>query len=371
MLKRRRIWIVYRADPAALPPILTLVDALHALGENVSLIATKGLPDGFVGKRPTEYVVTSATGRGRGGKFLSYFRFRLEALRILEAFADSADLVWIASLDTALSLIGSSVLERHEYILQLHELYDTNPNRLRAVRNVARAALCVVVPEKSRAAILQVWLGLRTMPAVIPNKPFRHPRQKRQSPSTPLIQRIIGNAGMHNPIILYQGHIGHDRNLGPLARAVAERSDVDLWLMGRDHGALSQLLCARNITYLGYVTPPEHLEVTSYASIGVMKYDPINLNNVFCAPNKVFEYTGFGIPFISNDCPPLRDIVQTFNCGVISDFSTDINDCISMVMAEMPKMIAASNRFFDSISIEIAVENVIRRSQLGRERAQV
>ena len=42
----------------------------------------------------------------------------------------------------------------------------------------------------------------------------------------------------------------------------------------------------------------------------------INLNNLYCAPNKVWEYAGFGIPFIANNSISLTDLAIHRKLGV-------------------------------------------------------
>ncbi|KAA6307134.1 hypothetical protein EZS27_041199, partial [termite gut metagenome] len=37
--------------------------------------------------------------------------------------------------------------------------------------------------------------------------------------------------------------------------------------------------------------------------IGIVSYAFDDLNHVFCAPNKTWEYTGFGIPMLGNNAP--------------------------------------------------------------------
>ena len=60
------------------------------------------------------------------------------------------------------------------------------------------------------------------------------------------------------------------------------------------------------------------------ASIGVLSYFPRSgsigrtLNPLYCAPNKIFEYSKYGIPMISNDVPALRYSYMEFHCATVS-----------------------------------------------------
>ncbi len=76
----------------------------------------------------------------------------------------------------------------------------------------------------------------------------------------------------------------------------------------------------KDTIYLGFFPAPTHLQITSYAHIGVANYDYSSLNNLFCAPNKIYEYAGFGIPILGNDVPGLQYTIGTARAGVCADF---------------------------------------------------
>ena len=76
-----------------------------------------------------------------------------------------------------------------------------------------------------------------------------------------------------------------------------------------------------NIVWTGHISAPMHLEVTSYAMVGVAVYAENSLNNLFCAPNKTFEYASFGIPTICNDVPGLVETIGIKRAGVCVDWN--------------------------------------------------
>ena len=71
--------------------------------------------------------------------------------------------------------------------------------------------------------------------------------------------------------------------------------------------------------HISFIPSPQHLYITSLANIGILMYDPISLNQIFCAPNKIFEYSGYGIPMIGNNIPGLKIPFEKYNCGRIFD----------------------------------------------------
>ena len=50
------------------------------------------------------------------------------------------------------------------------------------------------------------------------------------------------------------------------------------------------------------VPQAELLEWTAAADIGIIPYQPVDLNTRFCSPNKLFEYIAAGIPSSAMTC---------------------------------------------------------------------
>jgi len=347
MQKNKTIWVLLRSHVVGLPPIMTVLKCLLENAYQVNFISTQS--SGIEHSNLKEYIYSQVHNIGKFKKLLNYIQYRSFVKKILNTHLNEKDIIWLGSLDTALACKGLNFFATNQYILHLHELYDTHQNKLKSIKPIAQNAKHVVVPEINRAGILQVWLGLKERPIVLPNKPYDHPRLRNIAPTNAITHQIINTYYAGKPIILYQGHIGGDRNLMPLARAMKHLSEYDFWLLGTDHGYADQLVAiADNIKYLGSVSAPYHLEITSYASIGIMSYDPINLNNLFCAPNKVWEYSGFGIPFLANDSLSLLNLVS-IKTGKISTWQeSDIVGVVEDIMSEYLIYSENSKLFYDS-----------------------
>lgn len=360
----KTIWIVLRCPISELPPVISLVIALlESTPYRVALISPCSA-NAFFGDRGryAEYVMNKGNFYNLMPKVAGYVQYRQHATRVLRDLAKRTDLIWFGSLDSALAMRGSPLLDKIPYILQLHELYDTHPRRLDLIKPVAQGARAVVVPEKNRAHILQVWLDLKKTPVVIPNKPYHHPRRRHIAPTCPEVKGVIEKYRSDRKVIIYQGHLSEDRDLMPVAEAMSFLPDCSLWLMGKDHGFAKRLTgVSSNIRYLGYIAPPYHLEVTSYADIGVMLYSPVSLNNVFCAPNKIWEYSGFSIPFVASRLPSL----EQFSGGVL--LSNMDPKCISLDIQEVfdryeyYSELAASD--YDSFAYNDAIASLVESAK--------
>lgn len=358
MQKNKTIWVLLRSHVVGLPPIMTVLKCLLENAYQVNFISTQS--SGIEHSNLKEYIYSQVHNVGKLKKLLNYIQYRSFVKKTFDTHLNEKDIIWLGSLDTALACKGLNFFATNQYILHLHELYDTHQNKLKSIKPIAQNAKHVVVPEINRAGILQVWLGLKERPIVLPNKPYDHPRLRNIAPTNAITEQIITTYYTGKPIILYQGHIGGDRNLMPLAQAMKHLPDYEFWLLGTDHGYADQLVAvADNIKYLGSVSAPYHLEITSYASIGIMSYDPINLNNLFCAPNKVWEYSGFGIPFLANDCLSLLNL-ENIKVGRISSWEAhNIYELIKSIMNNYTEYYENSEVFYDLYDLPNSIKKMV------------
>lgn len=293
------------------------------------------------------------------GKLMHWAAFRKEAARELRR---SDDLIWCGSADTAL-VLGRELLSR-QYVLQLRELYDTIPYYQRRLRVYARHARRVVVPEASRAAILQAWYGLDRQPAVLPNKQALHPRIRHLGVDDHAARDALAAVAEGERIVLYQGHIGVGRNVAPVADAVVRLGPGwRLVVMGTVHGGALDEIRAKcpEVLWIPHVSAPRHLRVTSHATVGILHYTPDSLNNVFCAPNKLWEYTGFDIPIVCNALPPLVNTVQTHGAGIcLTQWEPGpIRDALLHIVAEYEAYQAGARRLFDSVDVLQIISKIL------------
>ncbi|MBL7032910.1 MAG: glycosyltransferase [Candidatus Delongbacteria bacterium] len=82
---------------------------------------------------------------------------------------------------------------------------------------------------------------------------------------------------------------------------------------------IQQLLMGMDLERIRILPPVAHNEMyqllTDY-DIGLAFYENTDLNNYYCAPNKVYDYLQMGMPVITNDYPGLIDIVASNRAGV-------------------------------------------------------
>lgn len=322
----KKIILVSRGNINASPTITNYLNAFSSLGFDVYCICSSNDQDICL-----DNVKVINVGFSWHSNFLikilNYFRFRQKALKVIENIGiDSDTIFWVSRVDTALCMWRS--LKASHAILALHEIHDRFPVWKYITRKVISSYSNVVLNEINRANIVRVWYGLPYTPSVVPNKPCYHPLELNIDIINPELSELIENIKNKKRIILYQGSLLADRNLEPLVRA-AKGLDDDfcLVIMGKDTDNRIDKLRDINpeIVHIPWVVPPDHLSITSHAYIGVAFYDFDCLNSIYCAPNKIWEYAGFGIPVLCQNIPGLISTVGTHKAGVCVDIDDVAN----------------------------------------------
>lgn len=337
-IEKKTLLFLLNKECTYLPPFMTILDSLcedyclkviscEKLGGKEKLEDLyKGRDVSFLSNE-TQSESTSLTARlGRRVQNNLHIptAFHKEAERLMQETPH--DLLWVIHEETAFEF--RNILQGKKYILSLYELNDHRRDFLEKIKPVIQNAQEVVVPEYNRACILRVWMGLKTTPTIVPNKPLSHPRTRNitNSYSTQLDGKKV---------VLYQGYINRSRNLDKVCEAVKDMPGYCIVLMGKGDTSYINELKQKypQIIHISFIAPPEHLYVTSWAHIAIVKYDFVVLNAIFCAPNKTWEYTGFGIPVLCHDIPGLRYTIGQYKAGVCADM--DDTEAIKAAITEM------------------------------------
>lgn len=125
-------------------------------------------------------------------------------------------------------------------------------------------------------------------------------------------------------MIIYEGFISFTRFIDKLVDSLEYLPDrFGLTIVG--DGADSNLLkehirgksYSRRVHYMGRILNNEILPTISKCNIGFVGYPFTDLNNIYCSPNKIYEYPAAGIPFVSTKQHPIWDITEKYH---ICDF---------------------------------------------------
>ena len=88
------------------------------------------------------------------------------------------------------------------------------------------------------------------------------------------------------------------------------------------------------------------------------------INPLYCAPNKIYEYTKFSKPILCNDIPALREIVNAYNCGTIVQYPMDsesICNAIRDIGQNYNIYSQGAGKYYNSINIKQIVSNILEQ----------
>jgi glycosyltransferase involved in cell wall biosynthesis len=129
-------------------------------------------------------------------------------------------------------------------------------------------------------------------------------------------------AELDEPVVLYQGGFAPHRGLPTLVRSAhrLERGTIVLMGWGRLEDDLRELIGREGlegrVRIVGPVPPAEVVAHAAGATIGVIPYEPVGLNNTYTTPNKLFDYMAAGLPVAASRLPELTRFVEQGGMGL-------------------------------------------------------
>lgn len=296
------------------------------------------------------------------------YNTRLKAGRkVLKNTYEKGDIVWVLHEYTLLHL--GSIIKKYPFYLTMYELHNDLFKQNSELKNYIRMAKKTVVPEYTRAAIVEACVGLSKMPYVLPNKPYEFDDKDIELVDNPM-EKVVLEAHKNNKlVIMYSGIFLRERKLDTILEAVKQLEDkFEIVLIGRESEYLNELLeLYPNAKYLGFFVPPKHLSMVKLADIGILTYvsDSGSINPVFCAPNKVWEYGKYGIPMLCNDIPGLKYTVEYNGFGYCCNINNikDIKEKLEIMYESYDDMSIKAKEYYCSVDIEMVINQIIKEDE--------
>ncbi len=378
---KNKIVIVHYGNITMCPPVINLIECLLKNGYFVHAISGKiiDLKDSIKTAKTFSY---SELGDFRTkNSIISKFRKRRKLWRTMrsefEKNMGADDIIWTTNEMTVMYLNKLLIPFQERHILQLMELIDYCPIFYKfpiikfPIDKYARNAWKTVVPEENRAYIQSVkWKQIR-LPYVLPNKPY----DLNPGDITEDVENAIKQLeNEKRKIVLYLGVFSPDRDMESFINAVNSLGDeYCLVAIGRKADVMKEktdylINNNKNFVYLGFFNPPQHLNFLKYAHIGLAPYKPSNviknascLNALYCAPNKIYEYAGYGVPIIGTDVLGLKYPFEKYDIGICcKDLSTtSIKNAIVEIESKYDIMRDNCFKFYNSIDLDDIVVRII------------
>lgn len=362
----KKVIYIVKSELNFYPPCVTQIRLLKELGVNIEVIfgsCTENVIQILQNEGIPYVELCDVRNKFKGSldKLNNWYQFRKSLQKELKRRDLNDTVLWFGNAETLLSMKGA--LSKYTYAITFLELLDDQPFRMKLLKSLAQNALFNVSCEETRAYIMRAWWSLKELPFVMPNKPYDDPSSlnKLSSSEAKIIIEKIGN----KKIILYQGIIKVYELLKTIAEAVNKLDDnYVLLLMGPDPTNLIPRIetITTKLIYSPYIPAPNHLQITSRAYIGIVYYDGNStLNRVYCAPNKIYEYSAFGKPMLANNIPGLKNTVGICGAAVCKNFTVDeIIDGVKQIESNYSKMKESSYKFFESTDLRAIMSSIIQ-----------
>ncbi len=373
----KRVTIVEVNDINLYPPVQNLIRVLLNNGYGVNFIGSN------VSRLPTDiveneniciYDVPSLNVGNKIMKWKNRICMHFQVNKYVEECMADADYLWTTSMN-AIRTVGRNAF-KYKNILQLMELSKHGYSFYYLIKfplgEYARQSWKTVTVEENRAYIQKVWWNLPRTPYVLPNKPYSIDYGEISDEVQEAITKMKNDK---RKIVLYLGGIYPDRNFEDYAKAISKKEGYTLYIVGKAFSQsakelLDNLQKLYPVEYLGAFDPPQHLALVQYAYIGLLPYKPVmsgglsELNALYCAPNKIFEYSGYGVPMIGSDVIGLKLPFEKWEIGCCCDDNSEVSiqKALDEVDNRHHEMSSNCIKFFESVDLKNIVKNILEEN---------
>lgn len=262
---------------------------------------------------------------------------------------------WIAS-----KLTGSLyVYDAHELIIpdQGEELGKRQRFFFYLEKWVVHRADKVIAANEERARIMQQFYKLTASPLVVRNIPPAAKQIVKQSAAKKDFADKEFEPDPNEPDfkLVYQGDMSLERGLLKFLLAFKHLpSRYKLFLIGggTDLPRIKELVAAEglqeSVHIVGKVTRDKLQSMLPSFDIGIISYPYKGLNNIYCAPNKLYEYTQAGLAVIATDQPPLKYSIEYYQLGAVVAVDADKPDAVAAKIAGAIEQIAENLPVYQS-----------------------
>jgi glycosyltransferase involved in cell wall biosynthesis len=176
-----------------------------------------------------------------------------------------------------------------------------------------------------------------------------------------IAEKLAKAAGRREVVFLFQGAFALERGIDRLISAWQHVDEAGVLLLrGPDNDYRRQLmrladshgLLGRRIQFPPAVPEDELVRAAGEADFGVIPYEPVNINNRLCCPNKLSQYLAAGLPVISNELEFVKSVLVGNDIGFAVDFRDErataaLFNRVIAARDEIPGMARGARAYFD------------------------
>ncbi|WP_346877323.1 hypothetical protein [Clostridium sp. UBA5712] len=264
-----------------------------------------------------------------------YFEFTYKVIKASKKL--KFDTIYAHNYFTCLPAIIISKLGRKKLIYDAYELYypaGKNPFSMRDSffyffeKKAIKSADEVVCANNERALIMAGHYNLRKIPTVIGN-------MAKDDLYEDVPKKQICNS--HIVKIVYAGYLAYDRSILELVCSIKENKYekkiiLDIYGYGPLLNELTIMAAKEEYSFMkimgSYLNSQLDLILSNY-HIGYVSYPNTDFNNIFCCPNKVFDYAHNGLVVLAPNNYGLSAMISKYKIGCCNN---NINYAISNIL---------------------------------------
>lgn len=290
------------------------------------------LSDGF---KDDNYKIITLNIKSRIS-FIRYFRFVIGVVKY--GLDKKYDYIYAHDLYTALPALLLRLLRvGKKYIYDAHETIFPQENVKFSKRDYffyfferayIKCADLIICAQQMRGILMKEHYSLSTVPIVIQNISIL--TKSAEILSDDIRQQLNKFFCQKGKTIVYAGGINADRRIGALievAHSLGDKCKVLLIGDGNEVQILKQIVKEKkisNCTFISKIPYKNLAEVVERCDIGYVSYPMTDINNIYCASNKIFEYASVNLPMIATYNVTIESDLHKWKIGECSDNLNDI-----------------------------------------------
>ena len=175
---------------------------------------------------------------------------------------------------------------------------------------------------KKRAEIMKSHFNLSSMPKIVHNIPNMSKFKIDNENKAKRIKEHTGEDIGDRKVMVYQGAMRLERGVDNFIYAMKHLKEECILLLvggGPDLEKIKEIVknegLEKNIFILGRMSIEKLYNVLNTCEYGIITYSMKGLNNYYCAPNKLYEYSNFDITILSSCQPSLLSVYDEYGIG--------------------------------------------------------
>lgn len=260
------------------------------------------------------------------------------------------------------SVKGTFVYDAHELLLKASGQKYTLREKffLWAEKRWAKDAYCVIAANAEREKIMRTAYGLANTLNILNIADYK-------------CDRVIDRTISGDIWIVYQGVVTESRRLSFFIHALKYLpSDYKLMIIGGgpDGGVGDKMKLEdiaekegleERVVFTGPMSNREMMKTLLECKIGIITYPFDTYNNIYCSPNKLYEYTAIGMPVISSKQPFLKEVITKYKIGGLFDFENEegFAETVQSIIVNYDEYVDNIPSFIHDYNIKIEKQKLI------------